>query len=107
MKEAEITRFLATDVLQKELFEDGSDYIAIKIDGYWQEFDPIHKIEHAFMVRDAILELDETGDIADKFELAYERYNDFNTLFDVSAERISVSAVRALAADAQIQEMGL
>ena len=70
-------------------------------------FDPFNDISHAFMVRDKIRDDEDGDDLRDKFVSAYFRYNEFDEIWDVSAERISVSAVRALGTPEEIEECGL
>lgn len=126
MNEKAITKFLAEKVMGWELHKGVNP--GGGIENYWmlpqggvfqhsppgigeareKDFDPMNDIKHAFMVRDRILELsEEDEELQDRFEIAYERYNEFDTIFDVSAERLSLSAARALATDALIREFGL
>ncbi len=113
MNETEITHFLATKVLEKEVFDKRGDppFIAIKIDNYWQAFDPIHNIVHAFMVEDGIAKMD--VDIVARY--SYRLWLELNVpsgrfsadflLAHASPKQRSIAAVRALASDAQKKEM--
>lgn len=117
MKETEITRFLATEVLGWELSSDGLAWrnpqdkyrytLGIK------EFDPFNDIRHAFMVEDRILF---AGDgIAEKYakwlaDLFVEDAEDwdgwFHTIHAAPKHR-SIAAFKAVATDEQIAKMGL
>ncbi len=126
MKETEVTRYLATEVMgwpfirkvvdghgfEMDAYyskdEEGWMCMPVDHDYYWSgstdiPFDPIHNIEHAFMVRDALRDT-EDYDVMEKFEDAYRNYNAFDEVWDVSAERLSASAVRATATEQQIAE---
>ncbi len=116
MNETKITRFLAEMLgwAENTIQEGNSEFIYWITDGgngysvFPHDFDPIHKIEHAFMVEDAIAKMGKD----DQMFYAMFIYGAgeelvFDNLFrlvNATAEQRSEAAVRVLATDAQIEE---
>jgi hypothetical protein len=108
MNETKITKFLAEQVMGWQPFlpeTNPYNFVTPPI-GEVVFFDPMNKIEHAFMVRDAIRDT-EDYELLEKYEDAYRRYNAFDEIWDVSAERLCIAAVKAKATDAQLKGWGL
>lgn len=119
MNEAKIARFLAEflwDEHDKEnpkypSFTQNGDEIIVwypmKIHTGWF-FDPIHRVEHAFMVVEKMEGWTFDLSLDGSWDCVLHKYPKLaRSEADTPAKAISIAAVCALATDAQIQEMEL
>ena len=122
MKEADVTRFLAIEVMgwhgspqegHLQYWDKDGEVVGYKLPGSayvdMDEFDPIHLIEHAFMVEDAIAKMDVDTCSRYTYRLMLElnlpkgKFSADFLLAHASPKQRSIAAVRTLATDEQIQ----